>query len=96
MSASGSCDSAVDGLGGAEAGQVGKRLAETGDEVHVAVTSTIVQMSTQFMLQVVMGAEGTHVDCYEDSSRDAEDETCVRWQVATVKDGPGTAASPVL
>lgn len=63
-------------MGGAEAGQVGKRLAETGEEVHVAVTSTVVQMSTQFMLHVVMGAEGTHVGCYEDSSRDAEDETC--------------------
>ena len=32
----------------------GKRLAETGDEVHVAVTSMIVQMSTQLVLHVVM------------------------------------------
>ena len=35
MTASGLCDAAIDGLGGAEAGQVGKRLAETGEEVHV-------------------------------------------------------------
>jgi hypothetical protein len=92
MSASGSCDSAVDGLGGAEAGQ---------DEVHVAVTSTIVQMSTQFMLQVVMGAEGTHVDCYEDSSRDAEDETCACACVRALAGGecqgwPWTARFSVL
>jgi hypothetical protein len=35
----------------------GKRLAETGDEVHVAVTSVIVQMSTQFVSHVAMMQE---------------------------------------
>jgi hypothetical protein len=40
------------------------------------------------MLQVVMVQKGIHVSCHEDSSRDAEDETCVRWQVAIVKGGP--------
>ena len=71
-------------------------LQRQGGEVHVAVTSTIVQMSTQFMLHVVMVQKGIHVSRHKDSSRDAKDETCVRWQVATVKDDPGTAASPVL
>jgi hypothetical protein len=49
----------------------------------------IVQMSTHFLLHVAMSAEDVHVGYYEDSCRAAEDETCVRWQVAIVKDGPG-------
>ena len=57
-------------------------LQRQGGEVHVAVTSTIVQMSTQFMLHVVMVQKGIHVSRHKDSSRDAKDETCVRWQVA--------------
>ena len=66
--------------------------------VHVAVTSMIVQMSTHFLLHVAMSAEDVHVGYYEDSCRAAEDETCVRWQVATVKNGrwPLTGESPVL
>ena len=66
----------------------GKRLAETrergacsSDKYDRADVNTV-------CVACCNDAERIHVGCCEDS-RAAEDETSVRWQVATVKDGPG-------
>jgi hypothetical protein len=82
-------------LGGAEAGVVGyvcKRLAETGEGRGACTCSSDKYDRADVNTVCVAGcdaADGIHVGCYEDSCCAAEVETCVRWQVATVKDSPG-------
>ena len=89
----------VDGLVWRRSGSSGyvcKRLAETGERGSACTCSSDKYDRADVDTVCVAccyGEDSLRVGTSEDSCRGAEDETCVRWQVANVKDGPG---QPIL